>query len=176
MACRSIVGEFASLGADSKPDTQSLLVMLGLSLVIASLSRFAGESLAGFGLFNPMIWARLAGSDEVSGIMLYLIVALIGAEVSLGAIMEAPVYILSGFMILSVHGVLLLFVARLLRVDLHLAGIASIASIGSAPSAAVVGAAYGKNLVPIAVIPKGAPAGEGSGANTNPPPGLNTLI
>jgi uncharacterized membrane protein len=165
----SIVGEFASLGADSKPDTQSLLVMLGLSLVIASLSRFAGESLAGFGLFNPMIWAiiissligmvaahtafaRLAGSDEVSGIMLYLIVALIGAEVSLGAIMEAPVYILSGFMILSVHGVLLLFVARLLRVDLHLAGIASIASIGSAPSAAVVGAAYGKNLVPIAVV------------------------
>lgn len=165
----SIVGEFASLGADSKPDTQSLLVMLGLSLVIASLSRFARESLAGFGLFNPMIWAiiissligmvaahtafaRLAGSDEVSGIMLYLIVALIGAEVSLGAIMEAPVYILSGFMILSVHGVLLLFVARLLRVDLHLAGIASIASIGSAPSAAVVGAAYGKNLVPIAVV------------------------
>jgi len=165
----AIVGEFASLGTDSTPDTQSLLIMLGLSMVIASLSHFAGERLAGLGMFNPMIWAiiisslvgmlaahtafaRLGGSEEVSGIMLYLIVALIGAEVSLGAIREAPMYILSGFMILTVHGVLLLFAARWLRVNLHLAGIASIASIGSAPSAAVVGAAYGRNMVPIAVV------------------------
>ena len=78
---------------------------------------------------------------EVSGIMLYVIVALIGAEVSLGAVTEAPMYILSGFMILAVHAVLLLLAARALRMNLHLTGIASIANIGSAPSAAVVGAA-----------------------------------
>ena len=36
--------------------------------------------------------------------------------------------------------------------NLHLTAIASIANIGSAPSAAVVGAAYGKELVPVAVI------------------------
>jgi uncharacterized membrane protein len=165
----SIVGELAALGPDSKPDTPSLLIMLGASLVIASLSHFAGDRLAGLGIFNPMIWAiivssligmftahtafaRLAGSEEVSGIMLYLIVALIGAEVSLAAVSEAPMYILSGFMILAVHGALLLLAARWLRVDLQLAGIASIASIGSAPSAAVVGAAYGRNLVPVAIV------------------------
>ena len=55
-------------------------------------------------------------------------------------------------MILAVHAVLLLLAARALRMNLHLTGIASISNIGSAPSAAVVGAAYGKELVPVAVI------------------------
>ena len=160
---------FATLESESTPDTPSLLIMLGLSLLIASLSHHAGQWLAGTGILNPMIWAiivasligmigahtplaRVAGGEEMSGIMLYVIVALIGAEVSLGAIREAPLYILSGFMILAVHAVLLLVAARWLRVNLHLVCIASIANIGSAPSAAVVGAAYGRNLVPIAVV------------------------
>jgi len=150
-------------------DTQSLMLMLGLSLVVASIANHVGSALAGAGLLNPMIWAiivssvlgmiaapgrlgRSSGSDEVSSVMLYVIVALIGAEVSLGAIAEAPMYILSGFMILAVHAMLLLTVARAMKLNLHLAAIASIANIGSAPSAAVVGAAYGRNLVPIAII------------------------
>ena len=168
-ALDSVADEFANEETDSAPETQSLLIMLGLSLLIASLSHHAGGWLAAIGILNPMIWAiivssligmvgahtslvRVAGSEEVSGIMLYVIVALIGAEVSLGAIREAPVYILCGFMILAVHGVLLLLAGRWLRVDLHLVGIASIANIGSAPSAAVVGAAYGRNMVPVAVV------------------------
>ncbi|ELU06016.1 hypothetical protein CAPTEDRAFT_204805 [Capitella teleta] len=94
----------------------------------------------------------MGGGDEVSTIMLYIIVALIGAEVNLSAITKAPLYILSGFMILTIHGVLLLLLGRLLKLNLHICGIASIANIGSAPSAAVVAAAYDKNLMPIAII------------------------
>ena len=51
-----------------------------------------------------------------------------------------------------IHGSILLVIARLLRINILLAGIASIANIGSAPSAAVVGAAYGPKLVPVAII------------------------
>jgi uncharacterized membrane protein len=165
----TVVEGFSELEPDESPDTRALIIMLGLSLLIASFSHFTGMRLAGTGVLNPMVWAiivssvfgmlaahtqlaRIPGGDEVSGVMLYVIVALIGAEVSLSAIREAPMYILSGFMILAVHGVLLLLAARWLRVDLHLAGIASIANIGSAPSAAVVGAAYGRQLVPVAVV------------------------
>ena len=147
----------------------NLLLMIGLSLVVSAISHRIGSGLADAGLLNTMIWSIIvssllgmlaaptrlgkeAGSDEVSGVMLYVIVALIGAEVSLSAIREAPLYILSGFMILAIHAVLLLLVARMLRMNLHLAGIASIANIGSAPSAAVVGAAYHKALVPVAIL------------------------
>jgi NAD(P)-dependent dehydrogenase (short-subunit alcohol dehydrogenase family) len=149
-------------------DWQALFFMLGLSLLVSSLSTHLGRMIAAAGLLNPMIWsiilATLAGmiaaptklgssaaSEEVSTIMLYVVVALIGAEVNLGALSEAPMYILSGFMILAVHAVLLILVARILQVDLMLVGIASIANIGSAPSAAVVAAAYDKRLVPVAV-------------------------
>lgn len=165
----AVLKELADVGPSKAIDLQSLLLMLGLSLVVASVSNHAGAALATMGLLNPMIWAIIissvlgmlaaptwlgetAGSDEVSGIMLYVIVALIGAEVSLSAIAEAPMYILSGFMILSLHAVLLVLVARALRMNLYLVGIASIANIGSAPSAAVVGAAYGKQLVPVAIV------------------------
>ena len=150
-------------------DFQSLLLMLGLSLFVGMLSLRVGDTLAGTGVFNQLIWAiiistflgmllaptsigKLTGSNEISGVMLYLIVALIGAEVSLGALIEAPLYILSGFMILAIHAVILLFSARLLRMNLYLVGIASIANIGSSPSAAVVGAAYDKRLVPVAIM------------------------
>lgn len=164
-----VLEQLEGLGSAETVDMRSLMLMIGLSLVVASLSHHVGATLAASGWLNPMIWAiiissllgmaaaptrlgRIAGGDEVSGIMLYVVVALIGAEVSLGAITEAPIYILSGFMILAVHAVLLLLAARALRMNLHLTGIASIANIGSAPSAAVVGAAYGKELVPVAVI------------------------
>jgi uncharacterized membrane protein len=164
-----VLEDLRDLGPSQPIDLAALLLMLGLSLVVASISNHIGIALTSTGLLNPMIWAiiissvlgmlaattwlgKTAGGDEISGIMLYVIVALIGAEVSLSAIAEAPMYILSGFMILAIHAALLLLVARGLRMNLYLVGIASIANIGSAPSAAVVGAAYGKQLVPVAIV------------------------
>ena len=164
-----VLSNIEGVGHNRKVDLPALLLMLGLSLVVASISNHAGAALAALGLLNPIIWAiivssalgmlaaptllgRMGGGDEMSGIMLYVIVALIGAEVSLMAITQAPMYILSGFMILAVHAVLLLLVARALKMNLYLAAIASIANIGSAPSAAVAGAAYGRELVPVAII------------------------
>lgn len=165
----SVIDGLPAPGARGKIDMQTLLVMLGMSLLVAAVSHRTGAWLAGMQLFNPMIWAilvssvigvlaahtrigQMAGAEEISGIMLYLVVALIGAEVSLAALGQAPVYILSGFMILAVHAVLLLIAARYLRINLYLLGIASIAAIGSAPSAAVVGATYHRNLVPVAIL------------------------
>jgi uncharacterized membrane protein len=164
-----VLDSLRHVASNKTVDMPSLLLMLGLSLVVATVSNHLGSFIASAGVFNSMIWViiissilgmaaaptalgNIAASEEVSGIMLYVIVALIGAEVSLGAISEAPMYILSGFIILAIHGSILLCMARLLRMNLLLTGIASIANIGSAPSAAVVGAAYGRELVPVAII------------------------
>ncbi|PSW09231.1 hypothetical protein C9J01_21645 [Photobacterium rosenbergii] len=164
-----ILSKLGSLEKKEKPDLQAILLMLGVALVISSISRHLGQAIASMGLLNPMIWAiiissllgilaaptalgKMAGANEVSGVMLYVVVALIGAEVNLSAIGQAPMYIMSGFMILAVHGVLMLIIGRMMKMNLHLIGLASIANIGSAPSAAVVAAAYDKNLVPVAVI------------------------
>jgi len=164
-----VLPDLGQIGSTRPIDLQSLMLMLGISLAVASVSRHVGAQLASTGLLNPMIWAiilssvlgmlaaptklgKAPGSDEISGIMLYLVVALIGAEVHLGAVTDAPLYILSGLMILVIHGILMLGIARILGTNLYLTGIASIANIGSAPSAAVVGAAYDRRLVPVAII------------------------
>jgi len=164
-----ILDSLHNLDSNKAIDMPSLILVIGLSLMVATFSNHLAIFIASAGIFNEMIWViiissvmgmlaaptalgKIPASDEVSGIMLYVIVALIGAEVSLGVISEAPMYILSGIIILLIHGSILLLVARLLRINILLVGLASIANIGSAPSAAVVGAAYGRELVPVAII------------------------
>ena len=165
----AVLNSLNDLESDKTSNMPSLFLVIGLSLLVAGASNHLAELIAPVSFFNEMIWViiisstlgmaaaptalgKISASDEVSEIMLYLIVALVGAEVSLGAVSEAPMYILSGFIILFIHGSILLCAARLLRVNILLTGIASIANIGSAPAAAVVGAAYGKELVPVAII------------------------
>lgn len=164
-----VLDELKGTGTTENPDFQALMLMLGMSLGVAAMSLTLGGMAASLGFLNTMVWAiivaslagmvlaptkfgKLCGSYELSSIMLYIIVALIGAEVNLKAITQAPGYILAGFMILTIHGAMVLLIGRLLRVNLHICCIASIANIGSVSSATIVAAAYDKNLVPIAII------------------------
>ena len=150
-------------------DASALMACLGISLLAASISSSLGSKIASLGLPSAMLWTvilstalgtlaahtplrKLPAAEEVSGVMLYIIVALIGAEVSLAAILDAPLYILSGFLILSIHGAAMIAAAKILKIDIALAAIASIANIGSAPSATVVAATFEQRLIPTAIL------------------------
>ncbi len=150
-------------------DASGLMSCLGISLLAASVSTSLGSKLASLGLSSAMLWTvilstalgtlaahtplrKLPAAEEVSGVMLYIIVALIGAEVSLAAILDAPFYILSGFFILGLHGVAMIAAAKILKIDIALAAIASVANIGSAPSATVVAATFEQRLIPTAIL------------------------
>lgn len=150
-------------------DASALMTCLGISLLAASISSSLGSKIASLGLPSAMLWTvilstalgtlaahtplrKLPAAEEVSGVMLYIIVALIGAEVSLAAILDAPLYILSGFLILSIHGAAMIAAAKILKIDIALAAIASIANIGSAPSATVVAATFEQRLIPTAIL------------------------
>lgn len=164
----------AIYSADPEPkgeriDASALMTCLGISLLAASISSSLGSKIASLGLPSAMLWTvilstalgtlaahtplrKLPAAEEVSGVMLYIIVALIGAEVSLAAILDAPLYILSGFLILSIHGAAMIAAAKILKIDIALAAIASIANIGSAPSATVVAATFEQRLIPTAIL------------------------
>ena len=150
-------------------DASALMTCLGISLLAASISSSLGSKIASLGLPSAMLWKvilstalgtlaahtplrKLPAAEEVSGVMLYIIVALIGAEVSLAAILDAPLYILSGFLILSIHGAAMIAAAKILKIDIALAAIASIANVGSAPSATVVAATFEQRLIPTAIL------------------------
>ena len=150
-------------------DASGLMSCLGISLLAASVSTSLGSKLASLGISSAMLWTvilstalgtfaahtplrKLPAAEEFSGVMLYIIVALIGAEVSLIAILDAPFYILSGFFILGLHGVAMIAAAKILKIDIALAAIASVANIGSAPSATVVAATFEQRLIPTAIL------------------------
>ena len=62
------------------------------------------------------------------------------------------IFLLAGLICIILHLVLVVLSARLFRIDVHMAAIASIACIGGAASAPVVAAYHRKELVPVAII------------------------
>ena len=95
---------------------------------------------------------ELQGSSEVATTMLYVLVALIGSQAVIENVSAVGLYIVAGFVILALHGVLMVLGAKLFRLDLFSIGVASLANIGGVASAPILAAAYDKRLVSIGVL------------------------
>ena len=84
--------------------------------------------------------------------MLYLLVACIGAGANFKSIVEAPALVLMGFIWMTVHIVVLLTVARIIRAPIFFVAVGSQANIGGAASAPVVASAFHPTLAPVGVL------------------------
>ncbi|MBQ0137799.1 MAG: DUF819 domain-containing protein [Kurthia sp.] len=149
---------------------EHILYLLGIGLLVSSLSSFIGGQLPVIGdIINGTTWtimiasvlglilaltplSRIPGTFDVSNVMLYIIIALIASHSDFSNIAQAPIYIISGFLIMGVHLVIMLALAKLFKLDLFTLGIASLANIGGMASAPMLAAAYNKALIPVGVI------------------------
>lgn len=96
--------------------------------------------------------SRIPGSPEVSNVLLYMLIGLIASNANFMELTQAPAYILAGFVILIIHGVLMAIIGKVFKLDLFTCGIASLSNIGGVASSPVLAAAYSQSLVPIAVL------------------------
>lgn len=92
------------------------------------------------------------GASRVGYFFLFFVLTSIGARASLSGILSAPVLILAGFVLVLIHGVLLLIVSRIARIPLCLVATASQANIGGPASAPIVAAAYEPALAPVGLL------------------------
>lgn len=157
--------------AQNNPITfQSLLLLIGSALLISAISQNVGTTINGvapwldtatwtvltvtvlglIGAVSPM--GKVAGSAEVSNLMLYTVIALLASRASLAELTAAPAWILTGFVVLAIHGVLMLVVSKLLKIDMFTAGVASLANIGGSASAPVLAGSYAGSLVPVGIL------------------------
>jgi uncharacterized membrane protein len=113
---------------------------------VVILATFAGILLA----MTPL--AKMPGSMRLGNMMLYLLVALIASRANFTELTEAPLYIFAGFIIITVHALVMVLFARLFRLDLFSIGIASLANIGGVASAPILASAYSKALIPIGIL------------------------
>lgn len=156
--------------SDKKIDFVSIIFLLGTSLVISSVGQNFGTWMNGIapwldastwtvllitvagliGALTPV--GKMAGTSELSNVMLYIVVALLASRANFLELTDAPVWIVSGFMILAIHCILMIILAKLFKLDMFTCGVASLANIGGTASAPVLAGAYDGALVPVGVL------------------------
>lgn len=93
-----------------------------------------------------------AGASKVGSVMIYLLIACIGAGANFRSIAEQPGILIVGFIWMAVHIVVLLSVAWMIRAPIFFVAIGSQANIGGAASAPVVAAAFHPALAPVGAL------------------------
>ncbi len=166
------VGERLEREADEEAqgiDTPGLLFLIGLSLLVSSIAQVVATGLPTTSFVTLTTWivilvtvagvvgaltplGKIAGSAEVASVMLYVIIALIASRANFAELTQAPVYIIAGLVILAVHGIVMVILAKLLKLDLFTCGVASLANIGGVASAPILAAAYSRVLIPVGVL------------------------
>ncbi|MFT7824257.1 MAG: DUF819 family protein [Sulfurimonas sp.] len=164
------VGEKLALAQNcDKPTFVSLFILLAAALLVSTLSQEAAALLPTTDFLTRTTWvviiattagilmaltplSKQSGSMILGNIMLYLIVALIASRADFAELTEAPLYIIAGFVIISIHALVMVVFAKLFRIDLFSLGVASLANIGGVASAPILASAYSKALIPIGVL------------------------
>ena len=127
--------QLPQIGVVVTSTTWTILIVSVLGLIIGS-TRFG----------------KMPGASEVSHIMLYIIIGIIAAGSDFSSLVEAPLYLLAGFVVVTIHLLLMVVYAKLTRTELFSLAVASTANIGGVASAPVVASAYSQQLVPVGVL------------------------
>jgi uncharacterized membrane protein len=151
-----------------------MLVLIGLGLGGAVLSIAIGQRLGPLGdpvIISNTTWAILivvtgglilsftplrkleeVGASRMGYAALYLLLAGIGAQADLVAVLQAPVYLIAGAVWIAIHILILLGAARLVRAPLFFVATGSMANIGGAASAPVVAGVYHPAMAPVGLL------------------------
>ncbi len=93
-----------------------------------------------------------AGASKVGSVMIYLLVACIGAHADFRKIVEAPAFLVMGFIWMFFHVLFLLGVGKLIRAPIFFVAVGSQANVGGAASAPVVAAAFHPSLAAVGAL------------------------
>ncbi len=70
-------------------------------------------------------FGKIKGTEEISNVMLYIVIALIASRADLGAVGNAPIWLLAGFVILLIHVAIMIALAKILKLDIFTCCVAS---------------------------------------------------
>jgi uncharacterized membrane protein len=102
--------------------------------------------------FTPLRDFEKVGASQFGYTALYLLLAGIGAQADLRAVMQAPVYLLAGALWIAIHVAVLVLAARIVRAPLFFVATGSMANIGGAASAPVVAGVYHPAMAPVGLL------------------------
>jgi uncharacterized membrane protein len=101
---------------------------------------------------SPVRRLEGAGASRVGSLMLYLLVASIGAHANFTEMREAPMLVAIGFVWMLFHVIFMLVTAWLIKAPVFFLAVGSQANIGGAASAPIVASAFHPTLAPVGVL------------------------
>ena len=93
-----------------------------------------------------------AGASKIGSLFIYILVATIGMKMDLRQIAENPGLIVVGFVWMSIHALILILVAKLIKAPYFFFAVGSQANVGGAASAPVVASAFHPSLATVGVL------------------------
>jgi uncharacterized membrane protein len=155
--------------ANDTLDTGLCLLWLGFALLMGRASAWLAGMMPASEMLSTGSWTlliatvlgllasftplrKITGSMTLSSALLAIVVATIASQGSFSGLNSAPLFIIGGFLVLLLHGLMMLLCARLLRFDLALCGISSLSCVGGVASTPLLAAAYSPVLAPVGVL------------------------
>lgn len=129
------VGRAISFSIDATTWKFLLVTALGIVLSLTPARRLEG-----------------AGASQLGSVMLYLLVACIGASADFQKVVQSWPFFVTGLIWMSIHVVIMVVVAVLIRAPVFFLAVGSKANIGGAASAPVVASAFHPSLAPVGVL------------------------
>ena len=115
---------------------------------VVVLSTFVGLGLS----FTRARTLDGAGASKVGALFLYILIACIGMQMDIGSLADKPWLLALGLIWIAVHIVLLLLLAKLLRVPFFYFAMGSQSNIGGPASAPVVASVFHPSLAPVGAL------------------------
>ncbi|WP_339879328.1 DUF819 family protein [uncultured Algoriphagus sp.] len=93
-----------------------------------------------------------AGASRMGSVLLYVLVATIGMQMDLGAVLDNPLLFVVGIVWMIFHIIIMLIVAFIIKAPFFYVAVGSQANVGGAASAPIVAAAFDASLAPVGVL------------------------
>ena len=92
------------------------------------------------------------GASRLGSVLLYVLVATIGMQMDLGAVLDSPILFLVGLVWMLFHISVMLLVAWLIKAPFFYVAVGSQANVGGAASAPIVASAFDASLASVGVL------------------------
>ncbi len=93
-----------------------------------------------------------AGASRMGSVLLYVLIATIGMQMDLGAVLDNPLLFVVGIVWMFFHILIMLIVAFIIKAPFFYVAVGSQANVGGAASAPIVAAAFDASLAPVGVL------------------------
>lgn len=128
------------------------LLLLGVFLIESFLWSVVAFSLAGLLLGNLVSWWRRDFILKLGGILIILIMAILGLRLNFNALTLPVALVVTVVIWLLLHFIIMMVIARLMRLHMAWVPIASMANLGGISTAPAVTAAYNEEWMPHAIL------------------------